>query len=375
MQRKMMLIELAAPCYLCGKEAVVDGLCNCCYDEQHPLMEVSTPISIQACKKCGSVKIPGGWQKISIGNMNSEELAEKHIEIILEQEIKLFTKGVSLVIEEEKKLDRVTHLVLTASGKSHESIPSHDEQYPVEIRFRYGTCDTCGLMSGGYYEAIVQIRATDREISNDEKKIFTTKVTDMTVAKYKSDDRAFVTMIDDNKYGIDYYIGSEHLANDIADDFESQYIAERKENYKLVGEDKTGKKKFRTTILLRLPRFSIGDFILINEQPSQVLAMGNNNLTYYNLIRRERSTINPKNVKWKTIEFLASLTERREFMVVTHVFGQPVQIMDSKNFDVTEVEASIFDSEIASGVKIYGLMIEEQLYILPDQTIIGVKEN
>ena len=54
MYRKMMLIELAAPCYLCGKEAVVDGLCSSCYNEQHPLMEVPTPISLHACKKCGS---------------------------------------------------------------------------------------------------------------------------------------------------------------------------------------------------------------------------------------------------------------------------------------------------------------------------------
>ena len=140
----MLLIELAAPCYLCGKEAVVDGLCNTCYDEQHPLMEVSTPIPLLACKKCGSVKIPGGWKKISIGKMNAEELAEAQMDIVLEQEMKLLYEGLSLTLEEVKKLDRVTHLMATVTGKSHESIPPHDEQYPIEIRFRYSTCDTCG---------------------------------------------------------------------------------------------------------------------------------------------------------------------------------------------------------------------------------------
>ena len=375
MLRKMMLIEVAAPCYLCGNESVVEGLCNTCYDEQHPLMEVSTPIPILACKKCGSVKVPGGWKKINIGNMNAEEIAEAQMDIVLEQEIKLFYKDITLTLEEVNKLDRVTHLIVTATGKSHESIPPHDEEYPIEIRFRYGTCDTCGMMSGGYYEAILQMRADGREISDEEKKELTKRVTETTVARYKSDDKAFVTMIDDNKFGIDYYIGSEHLAKDLADDFEGRYIAERKENYSLVGEDKTGKKKYRITILLRLPRFSIGDFILVSEQPCQVLAMGNSNLTCYNLIRRERFTINPRNPKWRTIDFLAPFTERREFMVVTHVFGQPVQIMDSKNFDVIEVDESVFDSEITSGAKIHGLLVEDQLLILPDQTIIDVKEN
>ncbi len=371
----MTLIKLAAPCYLCGEEAVVDGLCNNCYDEQHPLMEVPTPIPLLACKKCGSVKVPGGWHKISIGKMNAEELAETQIDIILEQEIKLFYKGLTLALEEDKKLDRVTHLIVTATGKSHESIPPHDEEYPVEIRFRYGTCDTCGMMSGGYYEAILQMRADGREISDDEKKELTTAVTDMTVARYKSDDKAFVTMVDDTKHGIDYYIGSEPLAKDIADKFESKLIAERKENYKLVGEDKTGKKKYRVTILLRLPRFSIGDFVFISEHPCQVLAMGRGNLTCYNLVRRERLTINPRNAKWRTIQFLAPFTERREFMVVTHVYGQPVQIMDSENFDVIEVEESAFDSKIISGMKIHGLLVEDQLFILPDQTVIDVKES
>ncbi|MHA1493033.1 MAG: 60S ribosomal export protein NMD3 [Candidatus Thorarchaeota archaeon] len=370
-----MLIELAAPCYLCGKEAVIDGLCNTCYDEQHPLMEVSTPIPLIACKKCGSVKVPSGWKKISVGKMNAEQLTQAQMDIILEQEIKLLYHGIVLTIEEVNKLDRVTHLMVTATGKSHESIPPHDENYPVEIRFRYSTCDTCGMMSGGYYEAILQMRADGREISDAEKKELTKRVTETTVSRYKSDDKAFVNMIDDTKHGIDYYIGSEHLAKDIADDFESRYIAERKENYKLIGEDKTGKKKYRVTILLRLPRFSIGDFILVSEQPCQVLAMSRGNLTCYNLIRRERFTINPRNAKWRTIDFLAPLAERREFMIVTHVFGQPVQIMDSENFDVSEVEESVFDSEITSGEKIHGLLVEEQLYILPDQTIIDVEET
>lgn len=370
-----MLIELAAPCYLCGKEAVVDGLCNNCYDGQHPLIEVSTPLPLIACKKCSSVKVPGGWQKISIGKMNKEELAEAQMDIVLEQEIKLLYKGISLTIEEVNKLDRVTHLMVTATGKSHESIPPHDEEYPVEIRFRYSTCDTCGMMSGGYYEAILQMRADNREISDEEKKELTKRVTDTTVARYKTDDKAFVNMIDDTKHGIDYYIGSEYLARDIADDFEGRYIAERKENYKLIGEDKTGKKKYRVTILLRLPRFSVSDFILVNEQPCQVLAMARNTLTCYNLVRQERFAINPKNAKWRTIKFLAPLTDRREFMVVTYVYGQPVQIMDSKSFDIYEVEESAFGSEIISGAKIYGLFIEDQLYLLPDQTQFDVKEN
>ena len=363
-----MLIQLTAPCYLCGKDSVVDGLCGSCYNQQHPLIEVSTPLSILACKRCGSVKVPGGWKKLSIDTRDPDEQAERQMEIILEQEIKLLAPGVSIEFEEEKKLDRVTNIVVYASGQSHESLPIHEENYNVEMRFSYGTCDTCGKMSGGYYEAILQIRADGREITTQEKEELTQKVTEMTIMRYRSDDKAFVTMIDDNKYGIDYYIGSEHLIKEIADEFERQYVLERKENYKLVGEDKTGKQKFRITILLRLPRFSVGDFVLINEQPCQVLSMSRNNLTCYDLVSRERFTINPKSAKWRTLQFLAPISDRREYMIVTYVDGQPVQIMDSNTFDVTEIEEEMFESEIVPGSKVYGILIEDQLYLLPDQT-------
>lgn len=366
---------MTAPCYLCGKDAVVEGLCSSCYNQQHPLVEVPTLISILACKRCGSVKVPGGWKKILIETLDPDEQAEKQMDIILEQEIKLLAPGVALEFEEERKLDRVTHLVVYASGQSHELLPSHEEKYSIEIRYSYGTCDTCGMMSGGYYEAILQIRADGREITAEEKEELTQKVAEMTIMKYKSDDKAFVTMIDDNKYGIDFYIGSEHLVREIADDFESQYLADRKENYKLVGEDKTGKKKYRITILLRLPRFSVGDFVLIDEQPCQILSMSRNNLTCYNLVTRERFTINQKSTKWRTLQFLASITDRREYMIVTYVDGQPVQIMDSIDFEVIEVEEKMFESEIKSGSKVYGILFEDQLFILPDQTSFVVNKS
>ncbi|MHA2201132.1 MAG: NMD3-related protein, partial [Candidatus Thorarchaeota archaeon] len=59
------MVQLKAPCYLCGKPAFLDGLCAECYDKEHPLIEVKTPLTLHACKQCGSVKIPGGWKTLS----------------------------------------------------------------------------------------------------------------------------------------------------------------------------------------------------------------------------------------------------------------------------------------------------------------------
>lgn len=332
-------------------------------------------MTILSCKRCGAVKVPGGWRRITERFSGPEELAAIQMEIILQDEIKILGKNVTLSLEETKKLDRVSNILVSASGQSHEDLQFHEEEYPIEIRFNYGTCETCGRMSGGYYEAILQIRADNRQLSDEEKEFLTQKVREMTIARYKSDDKAFVTTIHDDKYGLDFYIGSEHLCRYIADELETQYIAERKENYSLVGEDKAGNRKYRITILIKLPQFSVGDFVSIDDEPCQIVDMGKNALTCFALSKRERFSISPKSAKWKTLEFLAPMSERREFMVVTHVYGQPVTLMDSTNYETLEVDEPDFDLEVATGETIYGLRFNDRFYVLPEQKIINLSRS
>ncbi|MFW9956052.1 MAG: 60S ribosomal export protein NMD3 [Candidatus Thorarchaeota archaeon] len=357
---------MTAPCYLCGKPSVLEGLCADCFNDGHPLIEVSTPLTLLACKKCGSIKLAEGWRKIAGDGVHPDDFGDYQIELLLDRSVKILGRDVQISLEDERKLDRVTHTIMTVTGRSHESLAPHEEKYNVEIRFRYGTCETCGMMSGGYYEAILQVRADGRELTDEEKTMLTQTVTDITVARYKSDDKAFITSTLEDKYGIDFYIGSENLCKYIADEFELEYLAERKDNYKLVGEEKGGKRKYRITILIRLPRFAVGDFVKIGDNPCEVVAMSRNMLTCYDLKQRERFSINPRSARWRTLEFLAPQSSRREFMVTTYSYGQPVQIMDATSFEVLEVEQSIFESDIAVGDKIYALQLEEKLYILSE---------
>ena len=289
------------------------------------------------------------------------------LDILLDLDVKPLVPGVELTIEEEKRLDRVLHVILNAHGQSHEELPSHDEQYTVEVRFEYGTCDTCGMKSGGYYEATLQIRADGRQLTEEEEDDIVRIVTEMTVSQYGSNDKAFVTKVSSDKYGIDFQIGSEHLCTSIADVLEARYLAQRKQNYKLIGQDKGGKDKFRTTILIRLQRFAIGDFVKVLENPCQVMAMSQGGLTCFDLVKRERFTMNPKSSKWRTLEYLTSKDSKQEFMITTRVYGQPVQLMNSATFEITELDESLFGDGIEAGTKVFGLTIDDVFYLLPQE--------
>ncbi|NHI89842.1 MAG: hypothetical protein EAX87_09985 [Candidatus Thorarchaeota archaeon] len=364
---RVRLIQLKVPCYQCGKPAVLDGLCAKCYDETHPLIEVKTPLTLLSCKRCGSVKIPGGWKKLSDMSTDTGDLWLHQVDILLDSEVKPLVRNVELTVEEEKRLDRVLHITLSALGKSHEDLPPHIEHYPVEIRFSYGTCDTCGMMSGGYYESTLQIRADGRSLTDEEEDDIVRIVTEMTVAQYGSDDKAFVTKISSDKYGMDFQIGSEQLCRSIADVLEAQYLAQRKQNYKLVGQEKGGKDKFRTTILIRLPRFGVGDFVRVLGNPCQVVAMNKSGLTCFDLVQRQQFTMNSKSSKWRTLEYMASKDERREFMVTTRVYGQPTQIMDSKTFEIREIQETLLSKDIETGATVYGLILDDDFFLLPSE--------
>lgn len=358
-------MNLTAPCYECGNKSEIDGLCAECYRKAHPLVEVRSPFRLLTCKRCGAVKVPGGWKTISAQLSDPDEIIEHQIETLLQQEVKLNVDGVQLEYTEEKILDRVRNIMITATGTSDSSLAAYSESYPVEVRFSYATCDTCAMMSGGYHEAILQVRADERSITDEEEDGIISVVTDLTVAEYGKDIKAFVTEISRDKYGLDFKIGSEHLCKRIADSLQQRYLAERKENYKLIGEDKGGRKKYRITILIRLQKFTLGDFIRVGSEPCQVTAMGRGGLSCYDLKNGNRFTINPKSTKWRTIEFIAPESDKRQFMVVSNLHDQPVQIMDSESFEIHEIDQRDMTIDVSNGDTAFGLQLDNRVFLIP----------
>jgi nonsense-mediated mRNA decay protein 3 len=51
-----------------------------------------------------------------------------------------------------------SHLTVEANVQDRHVVSEKD----IEVRVRNETCEMCSRMAGGYYEAILQIRATDR---------------------------------------------------------------------------------------------------------------------------------------------------------------------------------------------------------------------
>lgn len=356
---------MTAPCYVCGADASVDGLCADCYNQAHPLIVVDSRLTVTICRYCGAVKIPGGWQQLVPPPGSDSETLSRQLEILISREASVLNTSVVLEIDIVSRLDTTLKTEITARGKSHDALPTHEERVPVEIRIRRATCETCSLARGGYYEAILQIRADGRKVTQEEIDVITKIVTEKTHAEHGKDVKAFVSQVSRTKHGVDFHVGSEHLSRQIADAIQSAFLAERKENYKLITQDRTGRRKYRVTILLRLPRYGPGDFIAVAGHPCQVLSIGNGVMGCFDLVDRSSFTLSPKSSKWRTIEFLASRSESREYSVIASGYSQPFQLMDSETFETIEVEPEQLDPTTQVGDKVQAVTVEGRLYFLP----------
>ncbi|MHA2385812.1 MAG: hypothetical protein ACXAEE_06345, partial [Candidatus Thorarchaeota archaeon] len=76
-------------------------------------------------------------------------------------------------------------------------------------------------------------------------------------------------------------------------------------------------------------------------------------------------TINPKSAKWKTIEFIAPESDKRQFMIVSNLYEQPVQIMDSESFEMHEIDQEELITEVSTGETTFGLYLDDRVYLLP----------
>jgi NMD protein affecting ribosome stability and mRNA decay len=145
-------------CFICGRSATkfFAGYCAECLKERKQLFEPPKRVIITICKMCKRVKFGKGWQEFD---------AAKHIRMHskIHGEITEF-----IVKETDDNLD------VSVTGRLPEGL-SKAEHYVVELKKNYVTCSDDVRATGGYYEAVLQLRGNvtehilkivDKEIRN-----------------------------------------------------------------------------------------------------------------------------------------------------------------------------------------------------------------
>jgi nonsense-mediated mRNA decay protein 3 len=252
-------------CVICGREEtptveLTNGFCPKCLAAEK--VELKTPAipTIRVCRLCGSLEKQGKW--VSPGTDRLEEDLSNVLKTTLSRYIDSNQDVISeVVIQRIPSMTGSNSIVvpITVKFKTLNQKHSHSaNETNMSVRLIPTICQNCGLVRRNYYEATLQIRAIDGNMPQDEKTVLLDMINSLVDKTAKKHKQAFVTRFENRPGGFDLYLGSSQLARSIASRFRSRRGVLVKEAFKVGKLDKsTGKKKGKSTVLIRLPHSEI----------------------------------------------------------------------------------------------------------------------
>ena len=258
-------------CVVCGKETPDEelrrGECASCYLEKNVLATVKDHVDVEVCVHCHARRRGEQWVE---GHGSLEPVVEDAVReaVQLARAAERPRLDVEIVPEDERNFT----VRVRARGVA-EGVP-FDVPLSTRSRVKNATCLRCSRMQGGYYEAIVQIRATRRGLATEEKRAIRQMASRFIERVVTEGDRnAFVLRDEDVDKGLDIYMGTNNAGRMLAKLISTEHGAKVTEHAKTVGQ-KDGLDLVRMTYAVRLPEYRAGDVVILDEAPYVVSSVG-----------------------------------------------------------------------------------------------------
>jgi len=249
-------------CVECGADTEPGPLCQKCQLDKRKRPSIPEFVDLTVCGGCGATLSGGTWKESEL-----EDAAAMVIATALEKKVDL--AGVKVELEEETNNIYFAKVVV----RSRAGGAVQRDELSCRLRLQIGTCETCGRLSGNYFECNIQIRADGRLPSEDELDETRTYVEKRIDAARAGDRTVFMSKVEEVKGGIDMYLSSNQLGQGIARDLADRRGAQYSAANELFGQ-KDGREIYRMTFLVRLPSYWPGSFAVIGERIVQIHNIG-----------------------------------------------------------------------------------------------------
>jgi nonsense-mediated mRNA decay protein 3 len=341
-------------CCECGKEEPIfrEGVCTACYLKSHTFTKGPAYIDIPICVHCNSYKYKNTW---------SSDLFDDAIQRAIKNEFHI-----------SKDLDKVninTECKDTKDGKSCRILISGFldnvevfEEHNIQVRLKRSVCDVCSRRQGGYYEAIVQIRSSNRKLSKKELEDITktveTFVEDM---QSKGNRGLFIADIGEEHGGLDFFISEKGAGYNIAKKIQEKYGGEIKKSSKDAGM-KDSRQVYRMTFLIRLPSYKKNDFIALKNSYFIINSIHGEKIKLTDLSTWEELKLESKNLE--KAEVIGGKELIKEMIFVSQS-EKEIQIMDPEKYEIKYVRKPK-DISFKSD-KIKTVFIEDKIFLFPEK--------
>lgn len=249
-------------CVQCGSQVgrLIGGLCPPCFVAKEPLLDVPAVLDVELCAHCDARHVGAHW----FDPEEADDLAEIR-EGAVRGVIKVHPRVADAHVQtEERAQDERTFRTKVTLAGNVDGAPVAGEA-SILVRLRRAVCDRCSRMFGGYYAAVLQLRASERDVTPAEiarvHKLIGGELDRMRATGNRD---AFLTKSGAVPGGFDYYLGDIDAGRISGRVVASRLGATVVETAKLVGR-KEGEDIYRVTFLVRINLFANGDFARLGE--------------------------------------------------------------------------------------------------------------
>ena len=260
-------------CFVCGRvtEKLIEGRCPECLLRDVEVLKFPRTVTARVCRECLRYMSRGRWvtpeepeESVLLAVRSAlEELIPPEV---LEKELSF--GEVSFISHKKASLPYEVRVRYSYRGVGH------SETRRGRARISLVLCEDCARKHGGYYEAILQLRAQDG-LGDDIMAELNTALEGV---------RDAVSEVRAVRKGVDVYMASLAKARRAAKTLRDRLGCELRESSKLVGMRK-GRAFHRVSISLKLSRLKKGDVLLYDGRELRVLEVGVSRVKVHDLTR------------------------------------------------------------------------------------------
>lgn len=241
-------------CPVCGEEAV-DVFCEEHLREQEPLIEEVKPFKLVICSTCDRFLDRGSWHDFK----RFESVVKRAISYNRKARIEEVHFPLPVFTDKPEDFE----LPVAVTGSVSERVAPYTEEYVFEVPVSVDQCDRCSQAKSGYFEGVLQLRnPRDEVVEHIEREV-------------AGSDEATISAARDVNGGIDFDFTNQQFMAAFVHDLQERFGGEVRKSSKLHTYDhQSSKKVYRLSVLLRLPKFWVGDVIETRKRLVRVKKMG-----------------------------------------------------------------------------------------------------
>jgi nonsense-mediated mRNA decay protein 3 len=312
-------------CPRCGRPS--DGICEHCAGTTIPWVHIEPRITIACCPLCDATLEQGCWMILP---GNREDLVNQMIGSAITYHPEVQGARHSLSCRDWSS--NRTHCTVQVEGR-YRGQPVQESR-EVEILWKGVLCTRCSRMSGGYYEGVVQVRATGRVVTPREMDIAIAAAEGIENSLRESGDPlSFISRIEEVHQGIDIVVGTQAMGRMIGQEILHRLGGTLSTHPKLVGE-KNGIPVYRVTYALRLSRYQKGDVVESDGKYREIRESSPKQVTSYDLQSGEVRVTRPDKA-WRRV----GNVQDAQNALVAYVEEGILGLIDPRNGVTCEVRA------------------------------------